>query len=381
MVDTPGLGWIASVLCARGPKGRPHRAIVRVGLAGHSNLAFYFTIWGIRLKHFILLVFSCFAAQASTVLIYSGLPGNADTGSGAGMNFSGDTLVGSFFAPDINFGSSIQQWDPLGLTSNFGADINATIQVGAAGTYTFNPSSDDGSLLFIDGQLVVNNNFAQALTERQGSIQLSAVTHNMEIQYAQGGGGNALIATLPAGVSYVSEQPTSVYGNPTLDIYQDPTEASPGNLLPAGATLVGRIPTTTVNFGLPDSDWHPFGLTDQFSAEMQAYFIVPTIGEYTFSTGSDDGSLLLIDGQIVVNNDYFQGYTVRQGTVNLAAGLHPFDLRYFQGGGGSSLTLGLPAGVTISDAPEPATWESMFALCGVAAAALIRSRCTCAARR
>jgi hypothetical protein len=323
------------------------------------------------LKHFILLLSSCIAAHASTVLLYNGFPGNADTGRGTPFNFSGGALVGSFFAPDINFGNGSVQWNPSGLSINFGADITATIRVATAGTYTFNTSSDDGSLLFIDGQLVVNNNFAQGFTERQGSIQLSAGTHTMEVQYAQAFGGSALSATLPAGVSYVYEQPT-------LAIYHDPSSLTPASpipppLVPTDATLVGGIPTTDVNFGLPTMNWNPFGLTDNLSAEMQAYFVVPTDGSYTFSTGSDDGSILFIDGRMVVNNSYYQGYTVRAQTVNLTAGYHAFNLQYFQGGGGAAFTMGMPAGVTISAvSPEPATWESMLALCGVAAAALIR---------
>ena len=107
--------------------------------------------------------------------------------------------MGSFFSPDINFGSSNSQRRPFGLTDNFGADITAKIRVATAGTYTFNNSSADGSLLSIDNPLVVNNNFAQGVTERQGSIQLSAGAHNLEIQYAEAGGGNALISTLLRG--------------------------------------------------------------------------------------------------------------------------------------------------------------------------------------
>jgi hypothetical protein len=196
-------------------------------------------------------------------------------------------------------------------------------------------------------------------------------------------GGNALISTLPPGVSYDFDQTTPGNGAPALDIYQDSSTApSTGNLVPADATLVGQIPTTNVDFGLPNTDWHPFGLTEQFSAEMQAYFVVPTTGDYTFSTGSDDGSLLFIDGRLVVNNDFFQGYTIRQGTVNLTAGYHAFDLQYFQGGGGSALTMRTPAGVTIvGETPEPAPWVPLSFLCCVATVAAIRRRGAFAFRR
>jgi len=319
-------------------------------------------------------------AQAAVIDVFSGLPQNAGGGSPGPLDFSGDTFAGSFLSPEIDFGSSSTTWDPLGLTSNYGADITATIQVAAAGSYTFNTSSDDGSLLFVDGQLVVNNNYYQGLTERQGSINLSAGTHTMEVQYFQGGGGNALISTLPAGVSYLPDAPL-VDTSPHLDVYQDPGSLSvdgsgevPPPLIPPGATLVGEIPASSVDFGLPNSDWFPFGLTSNFSAEMRGYFVVATDGSYTFSTGSDDGSYLFIDGQMVVNNGYYQGYTVRQGTVTLSAGPHLFDLQYFQGGGGAALTMGVPAGVTVDPLPEPATGVPLAAVFGVAAIAAFRRR-------
>jgi hypothetical protein len=79
-----------------------------------------------------MLLSSISAAQASMVLLYNGFPGNADTGSGSPFNFSGGTLVGSFFAPDINFGNSSVQWNSARLAVNFGADITEAIRVAAA---------------------------------------------------------------------------------------------------------------------------------------------------------------------------------------------------------------------------------------------------------
>ena len=325
------------------------------------------------MKSLGLLLFCLIPAQAVTVNIYSGLPGNTGNGQSGPLNFSGDTLAGTFFSPDINFGVSNQAWDPLGLLQNYGADITASIVVVAAGTYTFNTSSDDGSMLFIDGTEVVNNNFSQGFTERQGSIDLTAGTHTFEVQYYQGGGGNALAVTLPGGVTYTADQQSGL----AISIYQDPN--SPPTvppLVPPDAVYVGSIPIVdnTVSFGLPNSNWQPFGLLQNFSADMQGSFIVPTSGNYTFSTGSDDGSDLFIDGQLVVNNAFYQGYTIRQQTVFLNAGVHPFDLQYFQGGGGAALTMGVPAGVQIEPMPEPATWVPLVALGGWAATALLRRR-------
>ena len=57
----------------------------------------------------------------------------------------------------------------------------------------------------------------------------------------------------------------------------------------------------------------------------------------TFRTGSDDGSTLSIDGNLVVNNNNVQGVTYVQDTVNLTPGLHAIDVEYYQGGGGASM--------------------------------------------
>lgn len=59
---------------------------------------------------------------------------------------------------------------------------------------------------------------------------------------------------------------------------------------------------------------------------------------YSFRTVSDDGSRLFIDDQMVVNNWGFHGAEPKDGEVYLTAGDHPFELHYFQGGGGGAVS-------------------------------------------
>ena len=58
-----------------------------------------------------------------------------------------------------------------------------------------------------------------------------------------------------------------------------------------------------------------------------------------FATTSDDGSMLYIDGNAVVNNNNFQGATQATGLVDLTPGLHTIDVEYYQGGGAPPWTL------------------------------------------
>ncbi len=59
--------------------------------------------------------------------------------------------------------------------------------------YTFHTISDDGSRLWVDGQLVVNNWFSQGATERVGNISLRAgQSYDIMVEYFQGGGGSSV---------------------------------------------------------------------------------------------------------------------------------------------------------------------------------------------
>jgi hypothetical protein len=131
-----------------------------------------------------------------TVNVYSGF-----NPSGGGAPYSG--LAGSFNASAITFASDFGYgWQPFGLF-NFGADITGALSVTADGSYTFTLDSADGSLLFIDGVLVVDNGNRHSPIAKSGTATLSAGTHPFEIQFFQccfGVSGVDLF--LPLGVSY-----------------------------------------------------------------------------------------------------------------------------------------------------------------------------------
>ena len=76
---------------------------------------------------------------------------------------------------------------------------------------------------------------------------------------------------------------------------------------------------------------------NNFVAEYTGLFNAQTAGTYTFDTASDDGSMLFIDGNVVVNNNNFQGVTTVTASVSLTAGLHNIVIAYYQGGGGYGL--------------------------------------------
>jgi len=80
-----------------------------------------------------------------------------------------------------------------------------------------------------------------------------------------------------------------------------------------------------------------FNVNANLEAQFVGYIYVPTTGLYNFSTTSDDGSILGIDGTLVANNNFFQGAINRGGSILLTAGAHQIEIGYYQGGGGMGL--------------------------------------------
>lgn len=74
-----------------------------------------------------------------------------------------------------------------------------------------------------------------------------------------------------------------------------------------------------------------------FAVQFSGLIDIPQDGTYTFETTSDDGSRLLIDETLVVDNDGPHGMTAVSGTIRLKAGMYPIRVDYFNSKGGSGL--------------------------------------------
>jgi hexosaminidase len=74
-----------------------------------------------------------------------------------------------------------------------------------------------------------------------------------------------------------------------------------------------------------------------FGVIYSGYIRIDVDGLYQFSTKSDDGSVLSIDDQPVVNNDGKHPLIEQGGAVALQKGYHKFTLKYFDVGQVSAL--------------------------------------------
>lgn len=80
--------------------------------------------------------------------------------------------------------------------NNFAVRCQGQIVVTESGYYSFELTSDDGSMLYIGGSLVVNNNGNHGAVTVTGAKLLERGVHSFRLDYAQtGGGSQALILT------------------------------------------------------------------------------------------------------------------------------------------------------------------------------------------
>ena len=90
------------------------------------------------------------------------------------------------------------------------------------------------------------------------------------------------------------------------------------------------------NFSISDAQQE-----DHFGFKYEAYIEIPEDGFYEFYTISDDGSVLWIDGQKLVNNDGGHAAIKASNIIALKKGVHQLNVSYIEDYEGSSLEIGM----------------------------------------
>jgi hypothetical protein len=276
-----------------------------------------------------------------------------------------------------------------GVTSNFAVPtdrdqddfayvFNGTVEVPRSGTYTFYTTSDDGSVLRVNGVEVVSNRGEHGTDTESGNVFLSEGTHDIGVSYFENGGENTLtVEWEPPGGSR-QEIPDENLSNTegltaeTIDI-EVPTGLDNGTwselLSDQFAGNGGEVESMDVRgvepgyeyyeaeYGgvtMPDFDEDNLVATggtdnfdidelrqrgDDFAFRFFQEIEIPETGDYTFYTRSDDGSRLFVDGERVVNNDGIHAPQTDSGTVTLSEGTHDITVTYFENDGGEELTV------------------------------------------
>ncbi|WP_324650791.1 family 16 glycoside hydrolase [Georgenia sp. H159] len=110
-----------------------------------------------------------------------------------------------------------------------------------------------------------------------------------------------------------------------------------------GAVCTLRSATTpNVDKVMPTIDWRTdeeFGAADNFITHALANLTVPEDGAYGFRVTNDDGALVYLDDQLILENDGPNDSTSVETTVPLTAGVHTLRIEHYEGGYNQRLTL------------------------------------------
>lgn len=97
---------------------------------------------------------------------------------------------------------------------------------------------------------------------------------------------------------------------------------------------VGSVYATELNVQRRSFDQGFPGVTDRFewfALDYNGMFMIDKAGKYRIRVTSDDGSVVTIDRQVVVDNDGIHGARTKEGSVSLEKGTHTIRIQYFQG--------------------------------------------------
>ncbi|QHT71592.1 glycosyl hydrolase [Rhodocytophaga rosea] len=178
-----------------------------------------------------------------------------------------------------------------GLDENFAIFASGFINAEKTTNVVFRLVSDDGSRLYIDNKLVINNGGNHALEGKDGEIILKAGKHPFRLEYYQGGGGKGLsLQWRPYGTKEFVVVPPSVFTYKGTDIKKTQqalvASAASKDLIPGDASpLVTVHPSFDLAQARPD-DFHPKVGGIDFLED----------GRMVVSTWDSLGSVYILDG-------------------------------------------------------------------------------------
>lgn len=148
------------------------------------------------------------ATSAATAYIETASPRAADNPTGAtpGLVAKYYELVAPTVLPDfslipsyasevvasINYPSTGDVYAGSGRADDVGATYAGWIDIPATGFWSLSVASDDGSKLYLGGELIANNDGLHGMTTVTGTRALAAGLHELRVEFFEAGGGAGL---------------------------------------------------------------------------------------------------------------------------------------------------------------------------------------------
>lgn len=101
-------------------------------------------------------------------------------------------LLKDALVTDINY-PSVSSFSNLGLATRFIGLFTGVINIPSSGKWTLFSESDDGSKVYVDDILVVDNDGSHGMTEKSNSVDLSKGSHSIRVEFFNGDGPGGLV--------------------------------------------------------------------------------------------------------------------------------------------------------------------------------------------
>jgi len=268
-------------------------------------------------------------------------------------NFEKMKSVGAIYTPSLNV--PMQRWLSgfPGVTNRFdwfAIDYRGNFWITAPALYKFSLTSDDGSRLWIDDQLVIDNDGIHPPVTRSGSLRLERGPHRMRVAYFQGPPDRLGLVLQIAGPNQrmrvfstnefkpprdLDEQHDTAIAPAAPEIAWKPGLTGSFYLAPDTQKPAGSFPADTV--AIPSKEilrrfLGPRGAAQAFLIGYAGSLWISEPGLYQFALRADDGARLTIDGQLIGDDDPRHDYDAegipKFATLKLCSGAHSLELLY-----------------------------------------------------
>lgn len=169
-------------------------------------------------------------SEAEDIAVYL-LRGQLKTDTVAAPGLGVEVFHGNFGrVPDLSNGHVVStghatqvKIGSLGRADHFGLRFTGEIEIPTSGEWTFFLSSDDGSLLWLDGKQVVNNWGIHGSTTKQSSVELTQGPHGLELHFFELAGGVTLKLEWRGPDQKRQEVPSSAYSFQVRALHPPPS--------------------------------------------------------------------------------------------------------------------------------------------------------------
>lgn len=229
---------------------------------------------------------------------------------------------------EINFNWDQGSPDPSLPVDNFSVRWTV-VEYFPSGEYTFTARADDGIRVYLDDELILDKWIDQPPTTYTVTYGIPEGEHLLKVEYFEHGGGAEVR------LDYIKTGEIIPLDGFAASFWNTPG-AGAAPVIPSTPPDLTRVdPIIAFNWdGAPD----PLIAPDHFVARWigEKDF---TEGTYRFTTNSDDGVRLYIDGVLVINNWTDHAPTINTADVELVTGSHELKLEFYENTGGAVIQL------------------------------------------